>query len=277
MIELTTNKNNIIKKRITIVLLRALIVILYTIIRPILTNPETYKNSYTYLNEKLSNAKMLTLGSSSASLIVSLLPEDAGTPIANELAELSGYLLIVVSVIFMEQYLMTTVGFVASSIILPIACLFGIIATLIESESKTKLKEYATRLAIFGICITLVIPIGCFCGQNIEAMNSLSIETALNDAKQANEIIKSIPNETQNKNIFERVGDFFASLWNNASEAYEWSKSVLSDFLSSIAVMLITTIAIPLLVFFCFLWLIRFITKRDFVKLILGFQNKHLN
>ncbi|MBQ4434844.1 MAG: hypothetical protein II879_02020, partial [Clostridia bacterium] len=85
MIELTTNKNNIIKKRITIVLLIALIVILYTIIRPILTNPETYKNSYTYLNEKLSNAKMLTLGSSSASLIVSLLPEDAGTPIANEL------------------------------------------------------------------------------------------------------------------------------------------------------------------------------------------------
>ena len=257
-----------------LIILITLIILLLTIVRPILVNQDTYQKPIAYLDSKMANAKALTLGTTSASFVVSMIPDDAGTPIANELAQFSGYLLLVLSAIFLERYLLTTIGFISSSIILPASCIFAIMAALAAPENKTKFKEYSYRLLIFGICAVLVIPVGCFCGREIEKANAQSIEMALADAKEAEKIAESIPDEGQGKNIFDKVGDFFSSLWNSASEAYDWAQTVLSNFLSSIAVMLVTTIAIPLLIVFCFLWLIKFLTKRDFVIAIVGYADK---
>ena len=240
--------------------------------RPFLTDPGTYPNSISYLDSKLSNAKMLTLGATSASFVVSLIPDDAGTPIANELARFSGYLLFVISAIFLERYLLTTIGFVSTAIILPMACLFAAMAALAREGNKTKFKEYAFRLLIFGVCIVLIIPAGCLCGHEIERANKESIENALEDARNANTIVESIPDE--NRNVFEKVGDFFTSLWGSATKAYEWAKTVLSNYMSSVAVMLVTTIAIPILMLFCFLWLVKFLTKRDFVIAVVGYADR---
>ena len=44
--------------------------------------------------------------------------------------------------------------------------------------------------------------------------------------------------------------------------------------MASVAVMLVTTIAIPILIFFCFLWLVKFLTKRDFVIALVGFADR---
>ena len=245
---------------------------LWITVSPFFSDSGTYPNCISYLDSKLSNAKMLTLGATSASFVVSLIPDDAGTPIANELARFSGYLLFVISAIFLERYLLTTIGFVSTAIILPMACLFAAMAALAREGNKTKFKEYAFRLLIFGVCIVLIIPLGCTCGHEIERANEESIENALEDARNANTIVESIPDE--NRNVFEKVGDFFTSLWGSATKAYEWAKTVLSNYMSSVAVMLVTTIAIPILMLFCFLWLVKFLTKRDFVIAVVGYADR---
>ncbi len=112
------------------------------------------------------------------------------------------------------------------------------------------------------------------CGRAIELANADSIKMALNDAQSANKMVESIPAEEGNKNIFDKVGDFFSGLWKSATEAYEWAKTVVNNFMSSIAVMLVTTIVIPILIIFCFLWLIKFLTKRDFVVAVVGFADR---
>lgn len=249
-------------------------VLIFTIVSNALTSPAMYQNSINYLDEKLANANMLCLGSTSASFIVTLLPDDSGTPIANELAQLSGYILLVISAIFMERYLITTVGLIATKLILPIGCIFFILSIWASSKAKARYRENAIRMLIFGICIMLIIPLGCRCGREIEKINEQSIEMALQDARTADEIVQSIPEDGKNKNIFEKVGEFFSSIWSSASSAYDWVREVLNNFLKAVAVMLVTTIGIPVLTVVAFIWLVRFLAKGDFMKLLIGLSDR---
>ena len=273
-IRISEDGEALLSTRTKIILLILAVILFVTVGRGIAANTSTYQGSADYLDKKMANATMLSLGSASASFVVSLLPDDTGTPIANGLAEFSTYLLVVISAIFLERYLLTTIGFVGTVIILPLACIFTMAAILAQPENRMKWKEYAYRLFIFGLCIMLVIPLGCLLGREIENINAQSIEAALADAKTANEIVESMPEEKQDKNVFERIGDFFSGLWNSAKEAYEWAKTVLTNFMASIAVMMVTTIVIPVLMALCFLWLIRFLTKRDFVIAVVGLADR---
>ena len=255
-------KEKVLPKIIKLLTLAAVIALLLTVIRPIMVRQSTYQSAFDYLEEKMGNATMISLGVTSASFVISLIPDDAGSA------------MIVIFFFFLERYLLTTIGFISSSFILPLSCLIAGLAVIARPQSRLKLKEYAFRLLIFGVCIAMVIPLGCYCGQMIENANSASIQAALDDAKNANEIMESIPEGEQNKNIFDKVGDFFSGLWKSATEAYDWAKTRLSHFMASVAVMLVTTIAIPILIFFCFLWLVKFLTKRDFVIALVGFADR---
>ena len=245
----------------------------FYVARPHLIDQATYARSTEYLDDKTAKASMLSLGSTSASLIVTLLPEDAGTPIANELAKFTAYLMIVMSAIYLEKYLLTAIGFTASVVVI-VGCTAALAATWIREEAKLKWKVYAYRLFIFGLCFAFMIPLGCRCGIEIERMNADSIEQALNDAQTANEIAKAIPAEEENKNILGKVNDFFTGIWDSAGEAYEWAKGVLKDYMSSIAVMLVTTVVIPILMFLTFLWLIRALTRKDFVTALIDIVDR---
>ena len=247
-------------------------VLCVTVFGPYLTNLKTYENQSRYLDEIMANANMLALGASSASFVVSMLPDDTGTAISNELAQFTGYLLFVISAIFLEKYLLVTIGWIGTVIAI-LSCVFFLLASFAKKGNKMKLKEYAIRTLIFSICIVCIIPLGCECGKGIEKANADSIQRALNDAKKANEIVEAMPAE-EDRNFFQKVGDFFAGLWDSAKQAYEWAKSVLNNFMASIAVMLVTTIAIPILMLFAFLWAIKFLTKHDFVITVVGFADR---
>ena len=249
----------------------AAILLILLVARPWLTSRTTYETQTRYLDAKMENANMLALGSSSASFVVSMLPEDTGTAISNELARFSGYLLLVISAIFLEKYLLVAIGWI-SIVLALLSCLFMIIAILTNSANKAKWKEYAVRILIFSLCIACVIPLGCYCGQAIEDANRESINNALKDAESANEIVESIPVEND-RNFFGKIGDFFAGLWDNAKQAYDWAKSVLNNFMAAIAVMMVTTVVIPLLLILASILAIRFLTKRDFVAALVEFAD----
>ena len=86
----------------------ALVVILCVfVIRPVLTNPSTFQDAIDYLDEKKQNATTISMGTANASFIISMIPDDAGTPVAGELAKLSSYILFVLSTIMLEKYLLT--------------------------------------------------------------------------------------------------------------------------------------------------------------------------
>ena len=252
----------------------ALVVILSVfVIRPILTNPSTFQDAVDYLNEKKQNATTISMGTANASFIISAIPDDAGTPVAGELARLSSYILFVLSTILLEKYLLTALGFFATCVIVPIACLCAAFAVLSKSQNREKFREFAIRFLVIAICVVQIIPVACVCGKAIESANKASIDAAMEDAMNANEIVESLPKDTKSKNIFEKIEDFFSDLWKSATEAYEWAKSVLSNFITSVSIMVVTTIAIPIAILLFYLWIIHTLTRKDFSDAVAGMIN----
>ena len=72
---------------------------------PFMTQPEIYQRSIDSLQAKQETVLELTAASTAASAAITLLPGDTATPIADKLADLSGYFLIVLCAIFLEKYL----------------------------------------------------------------------------------------------------------------------------------------------------------------------------
>lgn len=159
-------RNTLIK--ILIVILAAVLII--TVVRPYVTDQKTYAYEIDYLDKKMANANMLALGASSASFVVSMLPDDTGTAISNELADFTGYLMVVISAIFLEKYLLVTIGWIGFVISL-LSCVLFVLAIIAKDKNKMKFKEYAIRTLIFSICIVCIIPLGCACGDSIERMD----------------------------------------------------------------------------------------------------------
>ena len=69
----------------------------------ITTDPAFYQKSIAALEEKQETVLELTAASTAASAAITLLPGDTATPIADKLADLSGYFLIVLCAIFLEK------------------------------------------------------------------------------------------------------------------------------------------------------------------------------
>ena len=69
------------------------------------------------LDDKKTTVMELAAASTAASAAITLIPGDVGTPIANKLADLSSYFLIVLCAIYLEKYLVTITGYAAFKIL----------------------------------------------------------------------------------------------------------------------------------------------------------------
>ena len=87
-----------------------------------MSQPQTFSHAIESLEKKQETVLELTAASTAASVAITLLPGDAATPIADKLADLSGYFLIVLCAIFLEKYLLTIMAGAAFRVLLPLAC-----------------------------------------------------------------------------------------------------------------------------------------------------------
>ena len=229
------------------------------------TDPAFYQKSIAALEEKQETVLELTAASTAASAAITLLPGDTATPIADKLADLSGYFLIVLCAIFLEKYLLTITASAAFKVLIPAACAAFATAALFPHLRRTA-GALAWKLALFSVAIMLVIPVGIRVSDLIEDTYQASIAATIQEAKEATDTIQSSQNEgsaTEQSGIsgfFSKVAD---SITGAAVGAVEKLRNVLNRFLEALAVMLVTTCLIPILVLLFFVWL---------VKLILGVE-----
>lgn len=83
---------------------------------------EHHKETIAALDEKKDTVLELTVAATATSALITLIPGDVGTPIAEKVADLSGYLLIVLCAVFLEKYLVTLTGYAAFKLFIPAAC-----------------------------------------------------------------------------------------------------------------------------------------------------------
>ena len=143
------------QKCITAVILLLVAILSITVIGKYASSPENHQKTIASLDEKKQTVMELTAASTVTSALITLLPGDTATPIAEKMADVSGYLLVVLCAIYLEKYLVTITGYVAFTYLIPIACGLWIFNLIFANATVRKL---AAKLSVFGIAIFLVVP-----------------------------------------------------------------------------------------------------------------------
>ena len=241
----------------------------------------------------------LTAASTVTSALITLLPGDTASPIAEKMADVSGYLLVVLCAIYLEKYLVTITGYVAFTYLIPIACGLWILNLVFENATVRKL---AAKLAVFGIAISLVVPASVKISDLIGDTYQAQIAATIEDAKNTQNILENsdlvndtsatetetgttgaVTAHTQEKNnsesgsasnIFDWAKDAISSAKDSVANVVEnvtistedlvqKVENSLNHFIEAVAVMIITSCVIPMLVLLLFFWMVKIVLDVD--------------
>ena len=262
------------QKKILFALIPIVIALLsFFVIARFTSSTEFNAKTYQALDDKKSSVMVLSAASTAASAAITLIPGDVGTPIANKLADLSSYFLIVLSAIYLEKYLVTITGYAAFKILVPIACVFFSGYLLWRKEI---LRVVAQKFLLFGLAVYLVIPASVKVADMIETTYASSIESTIETAKQTTDEIESETGESgqvddkssneksqsdSDSDSKENAGGFFSGLFNKVQEGVSTAtanvENVLNNFIEALAILLVTSCLIPILVLIFFVWLVK--------------------
>lgn len=96
--------------------------------RPHFADTKTWDSTIEVIDQKKGNVLALTTSCVALSAGITALPGDTGTPVAEQLAQLSGNLGIVLAVLYLEKYLLTILWSVGLGILIPFALVLFAVA-----------------------------------------------------------------------------------------------------------------------------------------------------
>ena len=242
-------QKNDVKKIAAVLVLFAVLLLSVNVFSKAASDPENHTKTIEALDEKKADVLKLTAASAAASTAIAAIPGDATTPVANKLADLTSYFLIILMVVFLEKYLVTLTGYAAFSILVPAACiLLGIGICL----NRTFFKMLALKVAAFALVIFMVIPISMNVSAIIEETYDSSVEAVMEETEEiTNEINESTDSEG---NIIDKA---LSKITDGITGLLEKGEEVLNHFIEMIAVMLVTSCLIPILVVLFMVWFVR--------------------
>ena len=224
------------------------------------SNPETYRKTVAALDEKRETVMNLVGASTGSSAAISLLPGDAGTPIAEKLVDLSSDFLVVIAAIYLEKYLLTILGFAAFKVLVPVACVLFVLAMAVwrNPVGRSVLLRLSSKLALFGLAVFLVVPVSVRVSGMIEETYKASINETIATAEQTTDAIEDSADDGKATDSTNPLS-FLLQMPEELNKLTEAARSSLNNFIEALAVMIVTSCIIPILVLVFFLWLAKII------------------
>lgn len=241
----TTKKEKII--RVAVLLIVAMCSIF--IISKIATNPENYRTTIQSIDDKKTTVMGVTAGAAATSTLLAAVPGDATTPIANQIMQISSYLMIVVCVLVLEKSLLPVMGYLSFNILIPVACGLLGIHTFYKKEI---LKSVAVKITAFALVMVAIVPLSLKIGDMICAVNSSVIEQSIDNIDTTEEASLDDESASWLDNALKRIT-------NGVSDASGYAKQKLSQFIDVIAIFIIAYCVIPIIVVIIFVWLFKFL------------------
>ena len=210
------------------------------------SSPQTYEKTIASLDEKKETVMGLAAASTVASTLISAVPDDTASPIADKLAELSSCFLIILSAIYLEKYALTIIGYLTFGILIPIACVLSAADAFFV---KAFFKNIVRKLVIVGLVIICIIPVGEKVSGIIQDTYDESIQATINMATQE---LDAAQEEA------EGITAIFSKITEGVTSTLEKVENILGSFVEAIAIMIVTSCLIPLAVVLVFVWFIKF-------------------
>ena len=232
------NKNMMQKTVLALVLL-AVAALSAFVVSERVSAPEYHKASMEALEEKKITVMEMTAAVAASSIAVAAIPGDATTPLADQIAELGSYLMIAAGAVMLEKFLLAITGHAAFSLLIPAACVLGILGMFLSSGV---LKRLALRLAVTGLAIFMVIPA------------SLKVSSLIEEAFEVSQTIEEAAEASGEE---KGLSGWILGVGEKLNGAVDQAKKALGRFVDAVAVLIIINCVIPVLVLWFFLWLIK--------------------
>lgn len=233
--------------------------------RPHFADTKTWDSTIEVIDQKKGNVLALTTSCVALSAGITALPGDTGTPVAEQLAQLSGNLGIVLAVLYLEKYLLTILWSVGLGILIPFALVLFAVSLGIHGRWSTSavLRRVATRVLVVATIGMALVPASVWVSQKVDETYQVSIEQAEQKATEASKTSSTKSEKksetTENKNVLEQLADGASSLLTSVTDgAKSMTDEVVqqvTDLIEGVIVMIVTSCVIPLLVLVAFLWL----------------------
>ncbi len=233
--------------------------------RPHFADTKTWDSTIEVIDQKKGNVLALTTSCVALSAGITALPGDTGTPVAEQLAQLSGNLGIVLAVLYLEKYLLTILWSVGLGILIPFALVLFAASLGIHGRWSTSavLRRVATRVLVVAMIGMALVPASVWVSQKVDETYQVSIEQAEQKATSAADASSSKSEKKSkvktDKNVLEQLTEGASSLLTSVTDS---AKSMIdevvqqvTDLIEGVIVMIVTSCVIPLLVLAAFLWL----------------------
>ena len=234
--------------------------------RPHFADTKTWDSTIEVIDQKKGNVLALTTSCVALSAGITALPGDTGTPVAEQLAQLSGNLGIVLAVLYLEKYLLTILWSVGLGILIPFALVLFAISLGIHGRwsTSTVIRRVATRVLVVAIIGMALVPASVWVSQKVDETYRVSIEQAQQKAADAadsdsSKASKKKTESTESKNVLEQLAEgasgLVTSVTSGAKQMTDEIVQQVTDLIEGVIVMIVTSCVIPLLVLAAFLWL----------------------
>lgn len=211
--------------------------------------PTTYAKTIASLDEKKTTVMELTAASTAVSAAITLIPGDTATPIAEKLADLSTYFLVVLCAIYLEKYMLTLAGFAVFKVMVPTVCILFIINVFRKSEACKRLMK---KIGVLSLALIFLVPVSVKVSDFIQNTYEESINETISSAKEMSNELE----DEEDKSLWNRITD-------GATSAVKKVEQSLNQFVEALAVLIVTSCIIPILILVFFVWLMKMLLGMD--------------
>lgn len=243
-------------KMAAILILALTITLSCTLLGTKLTDPASYCHTIEVLDRNRTTVLGLSAASAAASAAVSALPSDICSPLAEQLSEFTTWFLLILSVVFLEKYLLTIFGFAACYLLIPAGC--G--ALLANCFFPTRfLQSIGPKLIAFGAALLMVIPTSVWVSDQINAIYSKSIEMTVESANAVSENLTGEMTDGTGEStaVIDEAKSILGDLSGSVAGVVDQFRNILNRFIEATAVMIVTNCLVPIFVILFFAWIVK--------------------
>lgn len=219
---------------------------------------DMYKTTIERLDESRNTVTQLMASATAASALLTLIPGDVATPIAEKLADVAGDFVIVLCAIYAEKFMLTILGALAFVVLIPAGCISKLLALFRRDGNWGRI---GTKLIATGIAVALLVPVSAWVSGTIRDNYGPAIDQTIQAAQDASEEVKEEAETYEGDSATEKSDNWFQNLFNSAEEKLngvtEKFQQILNNMMEAFAVLIVTTCIIPILVLVAFLWLVK--------------------
>lgn len=219
--------------------------------------PETgfVKDSLESVEDSSATVMKFSAATLSTSLAISALPDDFATPLADSLADMNVYFIAILVVLFLEKILIRYGIKAAFAILVPLACLAGVLSAATKREL---FRALAIRLCVLGLAAAFVVP----CSTHLTAIVASDLTAYVNDTIEETEdgsgkLGEAMEGGAADRTIFEKLSDLFETAIHDISDLMLHFQNTIRRCMNSIAILILTNCLMPLLTFFILRWILR--------------------